>query len=62
MENRTTIRARIEYLEYRRARIDAELAQLRILDRPPRAFSFRERLAIPLLVGPVRHRSGGEAN
>jgi hypothetical protein len=62
MENRTAIRLRIAQLRYQRARIDAELAQLRTADRPPRAFSFLETMDIPLLIGPVRHRrrSDGE--
>jgi hypothetical protein len=62
MENRTAIRLRIAQLRYQRARIDAELAQLRTADRPPRASSLR--LDVPLIKGPVRHRrrSDGEAN
>jgi hypothetical protein len=52
---RTAIRARIEYLEAQRARIDTELAALRTADQPPRAFRFLEQLDIPVIRGPVHH-------
>jgi hypothetical protein len=61
---RTAIRARIAQLEAQRASIDAELAQLRTADKPPRAFRFLEQLDIPVIRGPVHRirRNDGEAN
>jgi hypothetical protein len=67
--DRTAIRARIEYLEAQRASIDAELAALRKADKPPKPFRFLEALdvpAIPTLHGPIkrirsRRRFDGEA-
>jgi hypothetical protein len=59
--DRTAIRARIEYLEAQRASIDAELAALRKADKPPKPFRFLEALDvptiedIPVLRGPVRY-------
>jgi hypothetical protein len=61
---RTAIRARIAQLEAQRASIDAELAQLRTADKPPRPFRFLEQLDIPVIRGPVHRirRNDGEAN